>query len=718
MAQIIKEITVDVAKKNLFQAIVAKQHDSNSRFLKVSFTNEGEPITISSGSSVIINAERADNESKSFAGSVNDDGTVTVPLTNWMLELDDFLRCDISIVAGDESKLTSTSFTVEVEAAANAEDIDISEDENYDILITLLADCAEVKEGCITATNSANTAATLANEKATLAQEKADLADEKAALAGANATAAETAANRANTAADNLNSVMEEANTSLSEMETATQNAEQASANANTAATNADNANADASQATREAIAATNAANEAADKANASATAADNATADAVAATNAANTATGEAQKATTDAETATANANTATSNANTAADAANDAADRVGDMLQAQNVSYDNSDSGLDAGDVKAAVDELAKKIGGVANIVVESWEDVQKIVRMGLASNTFAIGDQLTCQRGSTTLVWDIIGIDHDTPTDKNFKHSLTLQLHDCLLSLQYDATEALFYAENELPAGTYNFTLLAGYDTTYGGGKTYSFTLAKPVPAGGVIMFPWGYQKQAADTKISTYGSVTSTTVIESVAVTEGANGTALETVGECNHTHRIRYGSNNWMQSAMRQYLNSDAAAGSVWTPKTNFDRPPSWATNTAGFLNGLDADFLAVIGEVDKITTLNTLTDGGGSETNAEKFFLLSRSEVYGGKENGILEGDAYPYYSETSDLSAAGTGADTNRIKYRNGAAQYWWLRSPYTSNSNYVRYVDTTGNVSNYTAFNSIGVAPACCII
>lgn len=34
MAEIIREITVDVAKANVFQAIVAKQFDSNSRFLK------------------------------------------------------------------------------------------------------------------------------------------------------------------------------------------------------------------------------------------------------------------------------------------------------------------------------------------------------------------------------------------------------------------------------------------------------------------------------------------------------------------------------------------------------------------------------------------------------------------------------------------------------------------------------------------------------------
>lgn len=355
-----------------------------------------------------------------------------------------------------------------------------------------------------------------------------------------------------------------------------------------------------------------------------------------------------------------------------------------------------------------------IASKEGGLP---IKDWAGVQAIVRMGLASKIFAIGDQFICKRGENTLVWDVIGIDHDIPTDKTKKHSLTLQLHDCLAGVQFDGAEALYYAENELPAGTYNFTLLAGYDESYGGGKTYSFTITNPVPAGGVIMFPWGKQKQAADTKISTYDSITSTTVIESVSVTEGTKGTALESIGNCNHTHRIRFGSNNWKQSAMRQYLNSDAAAGSVWSPKTNFDRPPSWVTTTAGFLNGLDSDFLSVIGEVDKITAFNTLTGEEGSETTSEKFFLLSRSEVYGGKENGILEGEAYPYYSETSDLNEAGTGTDTNRIKYRGGTSQYWWLRSSYTPSATLVRFINTKGNVYNDSATISNGVAPACCI-
>lgn len=350
-------------------------------------------------------------------------------------------------------------------------------------------------------------------------------------------------------------------------------------------------------------------------------------------------------------------------------------------------------------------------------------SWSDVQALVRKGLASKVFAVGDQLTCQRGSTTLVWDIIGFDIDTPADKQFTHSMTLQLHDCLPGTQYDAPEALFYCETALAAGTYNFTLLAGYDTTYGGGKTYQFTLTKEVPAGGQITFPWNWNTQASTTKVSTYKSRTDTAAIETVGVTEGTGGTNLGTADgkttNMNHSHRIRYGSNNWVESAMRQYLNSDKAAGSVWTPQTKFDRPPSWNANTAGFMNGLDADFLAVIGKTTKVTCRNTVTDGGGSDTTKDKFFLLSRREVFAGNEVGnVTEGEPYPFYSDYSDYASANVGADKNRIKYRDGSPQWWWLRTPHTGNGYDVRYVYADGFLNSYNANGSGGVAPACNVI
>lgn len=339
-------------------------------------------------------------------------------------------------------------------------------------------------------------------------------------------------------------------------------------------------------------------------------------------------------------------------------------------------------------------------------------SWANVQAIARSGLASRVFAIGDQLTCNKGTAKLIWDIIGIDRDTPADPQFTHSITLQLHDCFASIQFDATEALYYAEEGLAAGTYNFTLPDGYDVAHGGGKTYQFTLTQAVPAGGQIMFPWAYNKQTVDTKISTYQSNTSTDIIETVSVAEGAGGIALT---DTNHVHRIRFGSDRYSDSAVRQWLNGTEQ---WWTPSNKYDRPPADA-ETAGFMYGLDADFLAAVGKTKKVTALNTVSDGGGSEIVSDKFFLLSRSEVYGGTENNINEGEPYPYYANNSDLSAAGTVADSNRIKYLNGSPSLWWLRSPVSATACYARSLNTDGSVSPFSAgYAKHGVAPACCII
>ena len=75
--------------------------------------------------------------------------------------------------------------------------------------------------------------------------------------------------------------------------------------------------------------------------------------------------------------------------------------------------------DKATTVAETKYVRDKLQGEIDIIAGMVkVESWADVQKAVRSGIAGKIFSIGDQLTCQRGNDTLVWDIIGIDHDTP------------------------------------------------------------------------------------------------------------------------------------------------------------------------------------------------------------------------------------------------------------------------------------------------------------
>lgn len=67
MAEITKSIEVDVAKLNTFKAIVAKQGDNLSRYLKVQLLNETEPFNVDKEASASINVERIDGQVKAGA---------------------------------------------------------------------------------------------------------------------------------------------------------------------------------------------------------------------------------------------------------------------------------------------------------------------------------------------------------------------------------------------------------------------------------------------------------------------------------------------------------------------------------------------------------------------------------------------------------------------------------------------------------------------------
>ena len=168
MIKIIKELDIEVTKPNIFQALVAKQYDMNTRFLKVTLKDEGERITIpqTETAKVVINAERKDGMSRGFDGEINEDGTVTVPLHSWMLELDGTVICDISVIdtaANDNKKLTTTSFTLLVEKAAYGGD-DITSDPQYDVLVALL-EAAPTAQASLDVSNQALEISKEANSK-------------------------------------------------------------------------------------------------------------------------------------------------------------------------------------------------------------------------------------------------------------------------------------------------------------------------------------------------------------------------------------------------------------------------------------------------------------------------------------------------------------------------------------------------------------------------
>lgn len=338
---------------------------------------------------------------------------------------------------------------------------------------------------------------------------------------------------------------------------------------------------------------------------------------------------------------------------------------------------------------------------------------------------AGTAKLGDAVVVHETASKMIVTVLGIDQDTPADPQLEHSLTLGWQDCYDELQYDGTEALFAFPDGLAAGTYYFTIDNTYDTTNNDLGGYQFTLTKSIPQNGVIMFPWSYNKKASIIKVSSYTSTSATSALETVSVTNGTDGTSLGNAtiagtpeSNVNSIQRARYGSNNWRESAIRQLLNSGKAAEQVWTPQTKYDRPPKWASSTAGFLYGMDPDFVSVIGKVKKRTVKNVVNEGGGYEDNVEKVFLLSRSEVYAGNENNINEGGPYDYFKDFSNSATVTAGKDTNRVKYRNGSVEHWWLRSPNVGFAAYTHQIKSAGELSHNDASVDSGIAPACCIV
>lgn len=319
---------------------------------------------------------------------------------------------------------------------------------------------------------------------------------------------------------------------------------------------------------------------------------------------------------------------------------------------------------------------------------IGVKSWADVQRVVRMGIASKIFTIGDQLMANWNGTPRVWNVIGIDHDTPNDSRFTHSLTIQANNILRSGRISAPEAMYNAVTALPAGTYIFTT---------NGVQYTFASTQAVPAGGVI-----YIKTRSDyvpLTLTIYGADRTTIVEDDIAVTTTSGNDNLSPIND--HV-RMRYGNNNYPISAIRQWLNSESATF-AWQPLGLYDMPSSY--ETAGFINLLDADLQAVIGAVDKQVALATY-DGGGQELFSDKVFLLSRKEIFGDNEGVVTGESVYDFWSGASNA---------DRIK---GSPSYWWLRSPNVSHTYYTHMVYSSGAVDYTYAINSNGLSPACVII
>lgn len=384
-----------------------------------------------------------------------------------------------------------------------------------------------------------------------------------------------------------------------------------------------------------------------------------------------------------------------------------------VDSSLSVAGAAAESKKVGNELSDLKEGLMQLSAQIRVIA-ARDDSWRAIKENVKMGFGELFYPVGTEfeVECPSGAPYNSIIFVVVDHRV---ENNEHIMTMLMKHVIYGLQFDAPQAIIVPDETMAAGTYHFKLLSGYDTAYDGGKSVQFTLANDLAAGGQIVMNWPYNQTWIGKNITVYDEF-GTTVIETCVMSEGMGGTDLGdadgTVSILNHTQRARYGSNNYKESAMREWLNADGLAGQWQTQQTRFQRPCGYAANRAGFVTYLDPEFVAVIREGTHLNRTNEIFDLNGKKqaySTTEKFFLPSQEEIGFSSESGIVCGTVFDFYDGA---------AQADKIKYDIAAqttARVWWLRTPYPSYAYDERYVGSSGALHNLGAYGGIGAVAAC---
>ncbi len=198
---------------------------------------------------------------------------------------------------------------------------------------------------------------------------------------------------------------------------------------------------------------------------------------------------------------------------------------------------------------------------------------------------------------------------------------------------------------------------------------------------------------------------------------------------------------KYGNNNYLQSNIHQWLNSDQE--NWYQPAHELDTPPSKEYTRygeqptdvrPGFLCQFSDTFKANLVEVDLPVLTRTATTEGEVRHGKAKVYLPSRTEICKGNESGFAEGEPLqicydptvvhaitPTESQLAehgrDWNPAHEGAPLDAPQIYDPKFAWWYaLRTPSLKYGFLVRVMSAYGALS-YTYANSdiLGVRPVC---
>ena len=199
---------------------------------------------------------------------------------------------------------------------------------------------------------------------------------------------------------------------------------------------------------------------------------------------------------------------------------------------------------------------------------------------------------------------------------------------------------------------------------------------------------------------------------------------------------NDSNRAKYGNNNWKYSNIKQFLNSDQA--NWYSSQHQYDAPPSsancWSYTNGTTYNAYDTHkgFLYYWSDTDKsilkdmtLTLATPTVDDGGSYTWTDKVWLPTYTQMSGGQNNSISEGEVFSKFtSNTSRIKYLhpNCAANNEHCKLKNYTSNnnwYYWMSSASTSGSSFVRRIGAGGAIGDTGGASTgfVGLAPCICL-
>ena len=308
---------------------------------------------------------------------------------------------------------------------------------------------------------------------------------------------------------------------------------------------------------------------------------------------------------------------------------------------------------------------------------------------------------------------------------------------EIHGCFFEwdkttptgVPFDAPEAIYYFDGTETAGDCYITIGLTYGDGWISGQSIQITLSE-APAEGDQLYiecstnnannPTSGRNWYVYGKGSTTAKQSGTTSNGTSGVKLGeTNSTSAQSVnGRVNAPARVIYGHNRWKQSALRQWLNSDAEKGSWWSAQNDWDRPPAVAATLDAFLHGYSSDAVRHFKPIKVVTVTNNFEENI-EEVTYDRVFLASLEQMYAAPQFSGKEGEYWEYYKR---LLGRTTPAPTSQtytrlIKYSLSnatSAQYCFRRSANRNAAGSVWCVYASGFLNTTSACAAHRCAPS----